>query len=75
MKKITLIIIFIGWILGLSGDELVKQMETRKTPIDSKSDLLMSLTNKKGKTRFSLLRSFVKDDGKKQIIWHTSIID
>ncbi len=47
-------------------------MDSQKTPLDSKVDLLMTLTNKKGKGRTFSLRSINKDDGAKQIIWFLS---
>ncbi len=68
MRKTTLLLLF-GWVFALTGDELARQMDSRRTPIDSKVDLLMTLTNKKGKTRFSSLYSITKDDGTKQMIW------
>ena len=74
MKKISFLL-FIGWVFALTGDELAQQMDGRKTPLDSKVDLLMTLTNKKGKTRTSSLRSINKDDGEKQIIWFLSPAD
>ena len=74
MKKISFLLL-IGWIFALTGDELAQQMDSRKTPIDSKVDLLMTLTNKKGKTRSSSLRSINKDDGAKQIIWFLAPAD
>ena len=74
MKNISLLLL-IGWIFALTGNELAQQMDGRKTPIDSKVDLLMTLTNKKGKTRTSSLRSINKDDGEKQIIWFLSPAD
>jgi len=37
--------------------------------------MIMTLTNKKGKTRSSSLRSITKDDGAKQIIWFLSPAD
>ena len=74
MKNISLLILA-GWIFALTGNELAQQMDGRKTPIDSKVDLLMTLTNKKGKTRTSSLRSINKDDGEKQIIWFLSPAD
>ena len=74
MKKISFLLL-IGWVFALTGDELAQQMDGRKTPIDSKVDLLMTLTNKKGKTRTSSLRSINKDDGEKQIIWFLSPAD
>ena len=75
MKKISLLLLLGGWIYALTGNELARQMDGRKTPIDSKVDLLMTLTNKKGKTRTSSLHSINKDDGGKQIIWFLSPAD
>ena len=68
-------IIIISLLFGLTGDELALQMENRKTPADFKVDLVMTLINKKGKTRTSSLRSITKDDGAKQIIWFLSPAD
>ena len=74
MRKISLLLLA-GWVFALTGDELAKQMDSRKKPSDSKVDLMMTLTNKKGKTRSSSLRSIMKDDGAKQIIWFLSPAD
>ena len=74
MKKISLLLVA-GYVFALTGDELALQMENRKTPADSKVDLLMTLINKQGKTRSSSLRSIIKDDGAKQIIWFLSPAD
>ena len=74
MKKISFLLLA-GWGFALTGDELAQQMDSRKTPIDSKVDLLMTITNKKGKTRSSSLRSINKDDGAKQIIWFLAPAD
>ena len=68
MKKISLLLLA-GCVFALTGDELASQMDSRKTPTDSKVDLLMTLINKKGNSRSSSLRSITKDDGAKQIIW------
>ena len=68
MRKITLLLL-IGWVFALTGDELAQKMDSQRTPIDSKVDLLMTLTNQKGKTRSSSLHSIFKDDGTKQMIW------
>ena len=75
MKNLAMVIIIISWMFGLTGDELVQKMEDRITPKDSKVDMVMTLTNKKGKTRESSLRSITKDDGNKQIIWFLSPAD
>mgnify|MGYP000170900343 FL=1 len=74
MKKISFMLL-IGWVFALTGDELAQKMDDRKTPSDSKVDLIMTLKNKKGKTRTSSLRSITKDDGEKQIIWFLSPAD
>ena len=71
MKKI-LLLLFSGWCFGISGYEIAYQIDNRKTPIDSKMDLIMSLTNKKGNIRSYSLRSITKDNTKKQIIWFLS---
>ena len=48
MKNLAMVIIIISWMFGLTGDELVQKMEDRITPKDSKVDMVMTLTNKKG---------------------------
>ena len=75
MKIHSILIIFLGWMFGLTGVELAQKMDSRKTPKDSKVDLIMTLTNKKEKTRTSSLRSIVKENGAKQIIWFLSPAD
>ncbi len=71
MKKISLFLL-LSWCFGISGYELAYQMDNRKTPINSKMDLEMQLTNKKGKTRSYILHSIMKDNAKKQMIWFLS---
>ena len=75
MINLYMFIIVISLLFGLTGDELALKMENRKTPTDFKVDLVMTLINKKGKTRTSSLRSITKDDGTKQIIWFLSPAD
>ena len=75
MKKIGIFFIIIGLVFGFTGVELAKEVAQRKTPIDSRVDLIMTLTNKKGKIRTSSLRSIVKNDGRKQIMWFLSPAD
>jgi len=74
MKKISFLLLA-GWVFALTGDELVHQMDSRNTPVDSKVDLKMTMINKKGKTRSSSMRSIIKDNGTKQIIWFLSPAD
>ena len=71
MKKISLFLL-LGWCFGISGYELASQIDNRKTPINSKMDLEMQLTNKKGKNRSYTLHSIMKDNAKKQMIWFLS---
>jgi len=75
MKKISLLMLLGGWGFAITGDGLAEKIDQRKTPTDSKVDLIMTLTNKKGKTRSSTLHSITKDDGAKQIIWFLSPAD
>lgn len=75
MKKFIMIILIVSWAFPLTGIELAQLMDDRETPLDIKVNLVMTLTNKKGKTRTSSLRSITKDDGKKQIIWFLSPAD
>ena len=74
MRKISLLLL-VGWVFPLTGDELAKQMDNRNKPSDSKVDLIMTLINKHGKTSSSTLRSIIKDDGAKQIIWFLAPAD
>ena len=74
MRKISLLLL-IGLVFSLTGNELAQQMDNRKIPSDSKVDLIMTLINKHGKTRSSTLRSIIKDDGAKQIIWFLTPAD
>ena len=75
MKKTILIFALVTMIFGKSGLEIAQKVDERKTPLDMKSDLTMVLTNKKGKTRTSTMRSISKDDGEKQIIWFLAPAD
>ena len=51
MKNLAMVIIIISWMFGLTGDELVQKMEDRITPKDSKVDMVMTLTNKRGDSK------------------------
>ena len=75
LKNMSIVLMLFGWILGLTGDELAHQLDKQNKPKDSRADLLMTLTNKNGKTRFSSMRSISKDNGAKQIIWFLSPAD
>jgi outer membrane lipoprotein-sorting protein len=53
----------------MTGLELAHLMDKREAPKDMKSNMSMVLTNKNGKTRNSKIRSYSKDENKKQILW------
>jgi hypothetical protein len=57
---------------GLTGLDVAKAVDTRKEPRDMRSTLTMVLTNKRGKTRTSTIRSVSKDRTEKQIVWFLS---
>ena len=61
------------WIFSVSfsqsGYEIAKKMSERDIPKDIKSKLIMTLEDKKGRTRESVIQSFTKDSGDKQIMW------
>jgi len=76
MKKyISIILLLVSYVYSQTGLEIAKQIEEKQKPNDMKADLTMVLTNKKGKTRTSTIRSISKDDSKKQIIWFLAPAD
>ena len=76
MKKyISIYIILLSYLFAQSGLEIMQKVDDRNAPKDMKVNLTMELTNKKGKTRSSTLRSVSKDDSKKQIIWFLAPAD
>ena len=76
MKKyISLFVLIVSYTYSQTGLEIAKQIEEKQKPKDMKADLTMALTNKKGKTRESTIRSISKDDSKKQIIWFLAPAD
>jgi len=58
-----------------SGYEIAKSVDERREPKDMKTDMTMVLTNSKGQTRTSTLRTVNKDGGEKQILWFVSPAD
>ena len=74
VKNTSLLFLF-NWIFALTGDELILQMENKPNPNNTKVNMSMFLTNKKGKTRSTTIHSIIKDNGKKQIIWFLSPAD
>jgi len=76
MKKyITIVFLIASFGFSQTGYEIAQNIDARETPKDMKADLTMVLTNKKGKTRSSTIRSISKDDSKKQIIWFLAPAD
>ena len=76
MKKyISIIILIASFALSQTGLEIAKLIDEKQKPKDMKANLTMILTNKKGKTRASTIRSISKDDSKKQIIWFLAPAD
>ena len=71
-KKKLFLILFINWILALTGDELIIQMDNKPSPNNSKANMSMTLTNKKNKVRTSKIHTIIKNNGEKQIIWFLS---
>ena len=74
-KHISIYIILLSYLFAQSGLEIMQKVDDRNAPKDMKVNLTMELTNKKGKTRSSTLRSVSKDDSKKQIIWFLAPAD
>lgn len=73
--KILSIILLVSLTVAQTGYDIAKQIDEKEKPKDMKADLTMILTNKKGKTRTSTIRSISKDDAKKQIIWFLAPAD
>ncbi len=76
MKKyISIIVLIASLSFSQTGYDIAKQIDAKQKPDDMKTNLTMVLTNKRGKTRISTLRSVSKDDSKKQIIWFLAPAD
>ena len=76
MKKyISIFVLIVSLAFSQTGLEIAQQIDEKEKPADMKADLTMILTNKKGKTRSSTIRSISKDDSKKQIIWFLAPAD
>ena len=76
MKKyISLIILIAGYAFSQTGLQVAQKIDEKQKPKDMKANLTMVLTNSKGKTRTSTIRSISKDDSKKQIIWFLAPAD
>ena len=76
MKKyFSIIFLIASFTFSQTGLEIAQKVDEKQNPKDMKADLTMILTNKKGKTRTSTIRSISKDDSKKQIIWFLAPAD
>ncbi len=75
MKKYVIPIFLIQYLFSQTGYDVATAIDSKAEPKDMKSDLTMVLTNSKGKTRSSIIRSVSKDGGEKQIIWFLSPAD
>ena len=62
-------------LFALTGNKLAQLVDDRESPKDMKSNMSMLLTNKNGKTRTSKIRSYSKDENKKQILWFLAPAD
>ena len=63
-KKKLFLILFINWILALTGDELIIQMDNKPSPDNFKANMNMTLTNKKNKARISKIHTIIKNNGR-----------
>jgi len=69
MRYYSLIFYLFSILFSNSGYEIAEKMINRKAPLDIKSKLIMTLEDKKGNTTESIIRSYTKDAGEKQIMW------
>ena len=72
---ISIFVLIASFAFSQTGLEIAQKVDEKQNPKDMKADLTMVLTNKKGKTRTSTIRSISKDDSKKQIIWFLAPAD
>lgn len=69
MKYYSFIIYLFSILFSQTGYEIAEQMINRDAPLDIKSKLIMTLEDKKGNSTESVIRSYTKDSGEKQIMW------
>lgn len=74
-QVLVLFIVVTSRLSSQTGYDIAKRMDERKEPTDLKADLTMVLTNAKGKTRTSTIRSVSKDGAEKQMIWFLAPAD
>ena len=61
--------LFLNIVFSQTGLEIAKMVDRVDVPIDSQEELIMVLTNKKGKSRTNKMISKSIDNNQKQIIW------
>tara|TARA_B100000959_G_scaffold280688_1_gene342996 strand:- start:276 stop:1019 length:744 start_codon:yes stop_codon:yes gene_type:complete len=72
MKFFKLIFFFLSFLLSQTGYEIAQKISDQPTPGDVRAKLLMTLEDKRGNKMESTIKSYTKDDGKKQIMWFLS---
>ena len=66
---LTILFLSIGLSNNLSAYEIIKKMNDKEKPVDLKSTLTMDSIESNGEKRTSVFKSWVKNDGEKQLIW------
>ena len=69
MRYCSLFFYLFSTLFSATGYEIAEKMVNRDAPKDIKSKLIMTLEDKNGNTMKSVIRSYTKDSGKKQIVW------
>ena len=64
MTRFIVLLLFVHHLFSISGQDLALKINQRMSPTDSKADLSMTLTNKKGKTRSSIIKSIRRELGR-----------
>ena len=66
---LTILFLSIGLSNNLSAYEIIKKMNDKEKPLDLKSTLTMDSIDSNGEKRTSVFKSWVKNNGAKQLIW------
>jgi len=69
MKFFKFIFVFISFLLSQSGYEIAQKINLKPHPNDVKAKLIMTLEDRRGNQMESIIKSYTKDNGKKQIMW------
>ena len=65
-------IFLLAYLFSQSGYEIAKKMSLKPYPKDVTAKLVMTLEDKRGNQMQSTIKSYIKDNGKKQIMWFLS---